>query len=117
MVCKFAEQKAGGDTCEQFLGRWFAAEYDIRPATQPMDRQSGLQIGSGASPSRSRRCNMAEQGEATIPLEEISPAERRRLLGQVYGMLVTLAQQKLAEQQRLDKSTQMANDIKSAPGG
>ncbi len=39
MVYKFAEQKARGDTGEQFLDRWFAAEYEIRPTTQQGQRR------------------------------------------------------------------------------
>ena len=39
MVYDFDEQKAKGNAGEQFLDRWFGAEYDIRPATRHGQRR------------------------------------------------------------------------------
>ena len=58
---------------------------------------------------------MVEHGVSTTLLEEISPAER--LLGQVYGMLVTLARQKQAEQQRSDEPTQISSNVSASSRG
>jgi len=60
---------------------------------------------------------MVEHRGSTTLLEEISPAERRRLLGQVYGMLVTLARQKQAEQQRSDEPTQISSNVSASSRG
>ena len=41
MVYNFDEQKARGSAGEQFLDRWFAGRYDIRPATRS-EQQRGI---------------------------------------------------------------------------
>ena len=49
--------------------------------------------------------------------EEITPEERQLRLGQIYGLLITLARRKRAEQGQPTDPTQVASHNASVPEG
>lgn len=59
---------------------------------------------------------MAEYESSTTP-EEVTPEERQRRLGEVYGLLISLARRKRAEQGQPVESAQLvSNSILVAEG-
>lgn len=59
---------------------------------------------------------MAEYESSTTP-DEITPEERQRRLGEVYGLLISLARRKRAGQGQPDELTQTVRSNASSAGG
>ena len=58
-----------------------------------------------------------DEWKAPTPLDEITPEERKWRLGQVYGLLITLARRKRVELQPQDGPAQVINSSLSVAGG